>query len=155
MKCNIHFKNLISWHIYCFFCLSAAKLYVNESLTIPYTVSNAGSSQIDVVLTIEDDQSFTKDPKFRSHTLKVAENGTGSYVITAGSVAGVTRYKNSTFFQKYTKRKRITFRKHNHNCIFAFSASDFSRPLNQIGWYYRLNSTSTHVNIMYIYFYSP
>lgn len=73
------------------FGLLAVKLYVNESVSIPYTVSNAGAGEIDVVVKIEDDQMFTTDPKFKSHTLKVGENGTGIYIITAGSVAGVTR----------------------------------------------------------------
>ena len=72
------------------FYLAAVKLYVNETVSIPFTVINAGSVDINVVVKIEDDQMFSLDPTIRAHPVAIGANVTGTFVIKAGSVVGLT-----------------------------------------------------------------
>lgn len=66
------------------------KLYVNESITIPFTVTNEGVAVSFVDIKIEDDQKFAQDPKLISKNLQPKANGTGQFIITAGPVPGIT-----------------------------------------------------------------
>lgn len=66
------------------------KLYKNETIDIPFTVTNAGSKQQDIDVKIEDDKHFAQDPKIVSFQIPAGNNKTGKFKIKGGLVIGET-----------------------------------------------------------------
>ncbi|XP_071103194.1 von Willebrand factor A domain-containing protein 7-like [Haliotis cracherodii] len=65
-------------------------LYVDESLKIPYTVSNRGDSKTAIKVDIKDDLGFAVNPTEKTFNLDGGANATGTFTIHAGHTDGVT-----------------------------------------------------------------
>ena len=64
--------------------------YVNETVDIPYTVTNMGNQEQDIDVRIEDDMQFALDLKIQSYTIKPGQNESGHFTIRAGPTPWVT-----------------------------------------------------------------
>ncbi|XP_052806245.1 uncharacterized protein LOC128235467 [Mya arenaria] len=68
---------------------TSGSLYVNQSISIPYLVSNVGTDTR-VVVNITDDQGFAQSPTSHTHTLSAHSNATDRFVLRAGPTKGIT-----------------------------------------------------------------
>ena len=83
-------SNTFSMDYYYLCFILGTKLYKNETIEIPYTVINAASKQQEVIVTIEDDKSFSVDPKSFAYTMKAGTNETGKFHLKGGLIIGET-----------------------------------------------------------------
>lgn len=63
-------------------------LYINEELNVTFIVTNAGSQDEDVKVTIKDDKNFVTGKQARTFHLKAWTNQTGYFTLRGGSKKG-------------------------------------------------------------------